>query len=128
MSLIWKSDFWTTCFNHSAGTRPPRAEGLLDEAKDFMLDRLDDALEPIARGGWRQGQWATNERRMPCWATKSRSGAMRSVLAHISRLVKGHPDCELHLVGPHCAGAVLQRAGGPVAYVGRQDQGRPPQR
>jgi len=106
LSLIWKSDFWTTLFNilREALDRR-RAEGLLDEAKDFMLDRLDDALEPIARGVGGKAQW-DEMKENALLATKSRSGAMRSVLAHIARLAKGHPDCELHLVG-HSAGAVL---------------------
>ena len=48
--FIWKTDLWTTIRNilQDAVARR-RPEGFLDSAKDFMLDRLDDGLEPIAR-------------------------------------------------------------------------------
>src|SRR5690606_10341590 len=47
---IWNSDYWTTLKNilNDAFQRR-RPEGVLDATKDFMLDRLDDALEPVAR-------------------------------------------------------------------------------
>ena len=48
ISFIWRSDAWTTIRNilQEAFSRR-RDEGLLDSAKDFMLDRLDDTLEPL---------------------------------------------------------------------------------
>ncbi len=50
LTFIWHSDYWTTVKNilNDAFQRR-RPEGALDAAKDFMLDRLDDALEPLAR-------------------------------------------------------------------------------
>ena len=50
LAFIWRTDYWTTITNilqDAVGKRRP--EGILDAAKDFMLDRLDDALEPVAR-------------------------------------------------------------------------------
>jgi hypothetical protein len=50
ISLIWKTDFWSTLKNIlQDAVRRRRPEGYLDGTKDFMLDRLDDALEPLAR-------------------------------------------------------------------------------
>ena len=53
LALIWKTDFWTTLTNilKDALSRQ-RPEGFLDSAKDFMLDRLDDARTtgPSANG------------------------------------------------------------------------------
>jgi hypothetical protein len=50
LNFIWKSDYWSTLKNilqNAAGRRC--AAGIIDDAKDFRLDHLGDALEPIAR-------------------------------------------------------------------------------
>src|SRR5205085_12260325 len=50
LAFIWHSDAWSTIkdlLSDAADRRRP--EGFLDASKDFMLDRLDDALEPAAR-------------------------------------------------------------------------------
>ena len=62
LSLVWKTDFWTTLTNilQDAVARR-RPEGFLDATKDFMLDRLDDALEPLARVDRRQGAVGRDE-------------------------------------------------------------------
>ena len=50
IAFIWRSDAWTTIKNILQDALTKRKdEGLLDSAKDFMLDRLDDMLEPVAR-------------------------------------------------------------------------------
>ncbi len=50
LAFIWRTDYWTTLTNIlQDAVRRRRPEGILDAAKDFMLDRLDDALEPLAR-------------------------------------------------------------------------------
>jgi hypothetical protein len=58
LAFVWRSDFWTTLTNilrDALGrTRP---EGPLDASLDFMLDRLDDALEPLARRVGGRSQW-----------------------------------------------------------------------
>ncbi len=41
----------------SDAVRRRRPEGILDATKDFMLDRLDDALEPIARMLTGKAEW-----------------------------------------------------------------------
>ena len=58
ISFIWRSDAWTTITNvlkDAFATKRP--EGFLDATKDFMLDRLDDALEPVARSLTGKLQW-----------------------------------------------------------------------
>ena len=59
ISFIWRTDLWSTIRNilQDAVTRR-RPEGFLDNAKDFMLDRLDDGLEPIARAAGGHRVWA----------------------------------------------------------------------
>jgi hypothetical protein len=50
LAFIWKTDYWTTLGNMLAdAARRRRPEGIIDNTKDFMLDRLDDLLEPLAR-------------------------------------------------------------------------------
>jgi hypothetical protein len=103
ISLIWNTDAWTTFKNvlDDAITRR-RPEGFLDSAKDFMLDRLDDALEPVARIAGGLVQW--NE--MKENAIKARDAGLAIVLRELSRLKARHPGLEVHLVG-HSAGSIL---------------------
>ena len=102
LSFIWKTDYWTTLKNMlKDALNRRRPEGFLDSAKDFMLDRLDDALEPIARlltgkAGWDEmkenGQMATT----------SATGGARIALDSILKL----PAVEIHVVG-HSAGSIF---------------------
>jgi hypothetical protein len=50
LTFIWHSDCWSTVTNGlTEALRKRRPEGALDAAKDFMLDRLNDTREPLAR-------------------------------------------------------------------------------
>ena len=103
LSLIWKTDFWTTLSNilQDAVSRR-RPEGFLDATKDFMLDRLDDALEPLARTIGGRLQWSEMKEN----ATLASTAGLRVVLDHVSRLKARFPALEIHLVG-HSAGSIL---------------------
>ena len=103
LSLIWKTDFWTTLTNilQDAVSRR-RPEGFLDATKDFMLDRLDDALEPLARTIGGKSQWSEMKEN----ATLASSAGLRVVLEQIARLKARFPALEIHLVG-HSAGSIL---------------------
>lgn len=49
-SFIWRSDIWSTIgdiLRDAVGSR--KDAGFLDGAKDFLLDRLDDTIEVLAR-------------------------------------------------------------------------------
>lgn len=106
LSFIWKSDFWTTLTNiitDALGrTRP---EGPIDAAFDFMLDRLDSALEPIARGVGGKAQWDEMKENAKL-ATISIEGGARFALGHLAKLVADDSDVEVHIVG-HSAGSIL---------------------
>ena len=66
LAFIWKSDYWTTLKNMLLdATQRRRPEGFLDSTKDFMLDRLDDALEPIAQSIHRQSRMERDEGERP---------------------------------------------------------------
>lgn len=106
VAFIWKTDFWTTLRNildDSLFRRRP--EGMLDSTKDFMLDRLDDALEPLARGLGGKLVWdemKENAQR----ASSLGSGGMRVALRHVAALMDRDPNVEVHIVA-HSAGAIL---------------------
>jgi predicted chitinase len=103
LAFVWRSDYWTTITNIlQDAVRRRRPEGVLDAAKDFMLDRLDDALEPVARALTGKSAW--NEMKENALAASGDKGAARMVADHLASL-KGQ-DVEIHLVG-HSAGSIL---------------------
>jgi hypothetical protein len=106
LSFIWKTDFWSTVTNIvKDALRRRRPEGILDDAKDFMLDRLDDALEPLARtiGGkllWDEMKENALE------STRSERGGARFTLAQVDALLGRHQDLKVHAAG-HSAGSIF---------------------
>jgi hypothetical protein len=107
ISFIWRSDAWTTISNilHEAFSRR-RDEGLLDSAKDFMLDRLDDTLEPLTRVLGGKAMWDEMKENAE-GATSIRNGAARLALDHLISLAGEGLIDEIQLVG-HSAGSVFQ--------------------
>jgi len=105
LAFIWKTDFWTTVTNLLRDAlNQRRPEGVLDATKDFMLDRLDDTLELVARPIGK-----------PIWsemkenAAKAMSeidGGARLVLAKLTALLESDPAIELHVAG-HSAGSIF---------------------
>jgi hypothetical protein len=81
---------------------------VLDATKDFMLDRLDDALEPLARV--LSGKAAWDEMKENAFgATESSKGGARAVVGHLKRLLEKSPSQQapkIHLVG-HSAGSIF---------------------
>jgi hypothetical protein len=99
LSIIWRTDLWTTFRNilQDAISRR-RPEGFLDDAKDFMLDRLDDGLEPVARAAGGRNVWA--EMQQNAVLASGRNGGLTVMLNEMKRLAKRRPDLRFHLVGP----------------------------
>jgi hypothetical protein len=106
ISFIWKTDFWSTVTSilHDA-IRRRRPEGVLDSTKDFMLERLDDALEPIARGLGGKLLWDEMKANALASTTAARGGA-RFVLDQLAALAEEQEDLEIHLAG-HSAGSIF---------------------
>lgn len=123
LAFIWKTDYWSTLTNiieDALGKRKP--EGFLDSTKDFMLDRLDDALEPIARGLTGKSQW-DEMKENGLMATTSSSGGARIVLKYLDALIKRYPDLEIHIAG-HSAGSIFMAPlVSALASSGRIEQG-----
>ncbi|WP_219061851.1 C1 family peptidase [Pseudomonas sp. UMAB-08] len=104
LAFIWKTDYWTTLGNMLAdAARRRRPEGVLDATKDFMLDRLDDALEPIARLLTGKSEW-DEMKQNALLATVSAEGGARVVAEGLAVLAK--QGVEIHLVG-HSAGSIF---------------------
>jgi hypothetical protein len=108
-TFIWHTDYWTTIKNilNDAFQRR-RPEGPLDATKDFMLDRLDDALEPLAR--LLSGKAAWDEMKENALAaTRNAKGGARAVVGHLKRLLAKLPKEQvpkIHIVG-HSAGSIF---------------------
>ena len=106
ISFVWKSDFWTTIANILRDALSRRtAGGILDSAKDFMLDRLDDALEPLGRVLTGKAEWDEMKENALA-ATTAAAGGARLTLNHISAAAAADPTLELHILG-HSAGAIF---------------------
>ncbi|MBX3242381.1 MAG: C1 family peptidase [Chitinophagaceae bacterium] len=120
LAFVWNSDAWSTITNilkESVKKRKP--EGFLDAAKDFMLNRLDDILEPIARKLTGKMQW-DKMKENAALATRSKSGGIRLALHHIADLAARHKNLEIHLIG-HSAGSIV--LGYLVDYLSKNDEG-----
>jgi len=106
LAFIWHSDAWSTIKDVlDDATSQRRPEGFLDASKDFMLDRLDDALEPLARALGGLALW--NEMKENAMAaTVSAAGGARLVLDGLAKLAVADSAYEFHLVG-HSAGSIF---------------------
>jgi len=105
LAFVWRTDTWTTIANVlQDAVRRRRPEGVLDAAQDFMLDRLDDLLEPLARQLTGKAAW--NEMKENALAASRAGGAARRVLEHVVRLKERFKDLEIHFVA-HSAGSIL---------------------
>ncbi len=106
LSFIWKSDFWTTLTNllKDAVSRR-RSEGFIDESKDFMLERLDDALEPLVRMLGGNLIWGEMKENALGAAHETRGGACIAI-GYLAELLSKDPSIEIHIAG-HSAGAIF---------------------
>jgi hypothetical protein len=76
---------------------------VLDAAKDFLLDRMDDTLEPIARIATGRVQW--EEMKENALLASAPGGGARLLLEKIAQRA-GLDDVEIH-VAAHSAGSIL---------------------
>ncbi len=106
LAFVWRSDYWTTLTNMLEDARKRRRpEGFLDAAKDFLLDRADDFLEPVARQLTGKAEW-DEMKENALRATTERDGGARFALRCLARLKKADPSVEIHVLG-HSAGSIF---------------------
>ena len=106
LAFVWHTDLWSTVTNilqEALGMRRP--EGTLSDAMDFMIDRLDDTLEPVIRTLSGKAQWDEMKENARL-ATTNRQGGARITLNYLAKLVADDPEIEVHLVG-HSAGSIF---------------------
>ncbi|MBC9031629.1 C1 family peptidase [Sphingomonas sp. JC676] len=105
IAFIWRSDAWSTIANilKEAFSRR-RDEGLIDRAKDFLLDRIDDMLEPVARVIGGKAMW-DEMKENAFGATQQPKGAARLAADLLIDLAKDK-KIEIHLAG-HSAGSIF---------------------
>lgn len=115
LCFMWKSDFWSTLGNVLREAARPRTEGIFDRAKDLLLDRLDDTLEPLARTLGGRTLWnEMKENAVLATTAVARSGDGQVIeaggAAQVARLLhewmQRDPSVELHLAG-HSAGSIM---------------------
>ena len=105
LAFVWHSDYWSTLTNMLQDVvRRRRPEGFVDRTKDFMLDRLDDGLEPLARLFTGKAAW--DEMKENALAASLDGHAAALVAREIRALMLEFPDLEVHLTG-HSAGAIF---------------------
>ena len=105
ISFIWHTDAWTTISNIlQDAIRRRRPEGPLDGTKDFMLDRLDDALEPVARVIAGKAAW--DEMKQNARAASQPKGGVRLTLDYLAQLLQHDKSIEIHIVA-HSAGSIV---------------------
>jgi hypothetical protein len=106
LAFVWKTDYWTTVTDMlQDALHRRRPEGILDATKDFMLDRLDDALEPLARQLTGKAAWDEMKKNALA-ATLSQTGGARVAIQYLAQLAKKYRNVEFHLVA-HSAGAIF---------------------
>lgn len=106
LSFIWRSDAWSTIGDIlKDAIRGRRDEGFIDRAKDFMFDRIDDTLEPLARLLGGKALWDEMKENAE-GATTHAKGAARLAANHLVKLFKEKTIDEIHLVG-HSAGSIF---------------------
>ncbi|WP_317201904.1 C1 family peptidase [Janthinobacterium sp.] len=106
LAFIWHTDYWSTLADMlGEALRRRRPDGALGGGKDFMLDRLDDLLEPLSRVLTGKAAW-DDMKEKALLATSAAAGGARVVADEIAALIGAGAEIELHVVG-HSAGAVL---------------------
>jgi hypothetical protein len=105
ISFIWRTDYKTTVTNMiSDAIRGRRPEGFLDSAKDLLLDRIDDGLEPLARAATGRAVWKEMKENAVL-ATTSPVGGARLAAKEIAGLAK-KDKIEFHVLAPS-AGSIF---------------------
>jgi hypothetical protein len=106
LAFVWHTDLWSTVTNIlKEAAQQRRPEGFLDDALDFMMDRLDDTLEVVVRGLKIKGLW--DEMKENAWrATMKKDGGARLVADQLAKLMDKRGNVEVHIAG-HSAGSIF---------------------
>ena len=106
LAFVWRTGFWdriTAVLRRALSER--QHDSVAGANTDFMLDRLDDGLEPLTREQGGKLHW-DDIKRTALRATELADGGVRLTLDRVARLVRRDPSVEVHIAG-HSAGAIL---------------------
>lgn len=105
--FLWRTDFWTVVAKilQEALDRRRDETGAFDRSDRFMIERLDSALEPLARQLNGRMLWEESKS-IGTLAMRNEQAAARIVLKHLMRYLAENPETEVHMVA-HGAGAVF---------------------
>ena len=104
--FAWHSDFFSTLKNiFDDAMARNRPAGGVAAAKDFMLDRFDDFLEPLARTLSGLAEW-TEMKENAMRASSTPRGGARIAANVLAKHIRDNGPVEIHLSG-HSAGAVF---------------------
>ncbi|WP_242107122.1 C1 family peptidase [Luteimonas aquatica] len=115
LCFVWKSDLWTTLGNILRDSARPRTEGGIERARDLLLDRLDDTLEPLARLAGGKALWDEMKENALLATTavqRNADGGIQEAggAAQVARLLhewmQEDASVELH-VAAHSGGSIL---------------------
>jgi hypothetical protein len=106
LAFVWRTGFWKTISDvlRDALNRI-RDEPVIGAHSDFMLDRLDQALEPLVREYGGKLHWE-QMKRTALGATALSEGGVRLTVNRIAKLLEHDPTIEIHAIG-YSAGAIL---------------------
>jgi len=106
VGFVWHTDYLTTLEEILKDVvRSVKPEGILSGAKDFLWDRLDDTLEPIARVATGKSEWDKMKFNGMA-ASENAQGGTRIAAEGIRDLLASDSAFEIHLVG-HSAGSIF---------------------
>ncbi|WLD10165.1 C1 family peptidase [Planctellipticum variicoloris] len=106
LMFSWKTDYWTTITNVLTDAFKRRtAGGAISAAKNFLLDRVDDGLEPLARQLSGMTVWEEMKQNA-LLASQADDGAARFVADKVAELLNQIPQLEVHVAG-HSAGGIF---------------------
>ncbi|HJR73050.1 MAG TPA: C1 family peptidase [Luteimonas sp.] len=114
LCFVWKTDLWTTLGNLLRDCAKPRSEGLLDKAKELLLDRLDDTIEPLARAVGGKALWDEMKENAILATTAvvrtadglQEAGGAALVARLLHEWQQQDPSVEIHIAA-HSGGSVL---------------------
>ncbi|MDV3456686.1 C1 family peptidase [Sphingomonas sp. HF-S4] len=124
LAFIWRSDALSTIRNILAEALSSRRdESMIGGVFDFLLDRVDDMLEPVARRFGGKAMW-DEMKENAFGATRKEAGAARLTADLLIGMYQNKQIDEIHLVG-HSAGSIFHAelaqyfadAGVPIASV-----------
>jgi hypothetical protein len=123
IAFVWRTGFWKTISDvlHDALSRI-RDEPKIDGRSDFMLERLDQALEPLVREYAGKLHWE-QMKRTALGATTLNEGGARLTVNNVAKLLTREPAIEVHVVGSGAGAILLAPSVQPLTTPGRIKNG-----